>query len=85
MKRIRPLTWFKYDIEYLSKITHKFSGAEIEQAIIDAMYNSFHEKREFTTQDIIYSIKQTIPISFIDNHNISQLQEWAYTGKMRIA
>ena len=85
LKKVRPLTWFKYDIEYLSKITNQFSGAEIEQAINDAMYHSFYEKREFTTQDIINSINQIVPISFIDNKKISKLQEWAYSGKIRIA
>nr|YP_009297066.1 hypothetical protein Ceram_133 [Ceramium japonicum]AOM66409.1 hypothetical protein Ceram_133 [Ceramium japonicum] len=85
LKKIRPLSWFKYDIEYLSKITQKFSGAEIEQVIAEAMYNSFYENREFTTQDIIHAIEQTIPISFVDKENISKLQEWAYSGKVRIA
>lgn len=85
LKKVRPLTWLNYDITYLSKITNKFSGAEIEQAIIDAMYNSFYENREFTTQDIINSIKQTVPIAFIDQENIEKLQDWASNGKIRIA
>nr|YP_009300440.1 AAA domain-containing protein Ycf46 [Campylaephora sungminbooi]AKU47359.1 AAA domain-containing protein Ycf46 [Campylaephora sungminbooi]ALN11806.1 AAA domain-containing protein Ycf46 [Campylaephora sungminbooi] len=85
LRKVRPLTWFKYDIEYLSKITNKFSGAEIEQSITDAMYNSFYEEREFTTQDIVDSINQIVPIAFIDEKNILKLQEWAYSGKIRIA
>lgn len=85
LKRIRPLTWFNYDINYLSKITSKFSGAEIEQVIIEAMYCSFDENREFTTQDIINSIKKTVPISFVDQNQVSKLQEWAYSGKVRLA
>ena len=85
LKKIRPLTWFNYDINYLSKITSNFSGAEIEQVIIEAMYCSFDENREFTTQDIINSIKQTVPISFVDQDQVNKLQEWAYSGKVRIA
>jgi len=85
LQKIRPLTWFNYDIDYLSKITNKFSGAEIEQVIIEAMYYSFDESREFTTQDIIKSIKQTVPISFVDQDQIKKLQEWAYSGKVRLA
>jgi len=85
LKKIRPLTWFNYDINYLSKITNNFSGAEIEQVIIEAMYYSFDERREFTTQDIINSIKQTVPISFVDQDQVNKLQEWAYSGKVRIA
>nr|QCI05096.1 hypothetical protein [Centroceras clavulatum] len=85
LKKFRPLTWFNYNIEYLSKITEQFSGAEIEQAIIEAMYNSFYENREFTTKDIVNAIKHTIPIAFIDKEDINKLQEWAYSGKVRLA
>lgn len=85
LKKVRPLTWLDYDIEYLSEITNKFSGAEIEQTITDAMYNSFYENREFTTQDIINSIKEMTPLAFIDKDNVKKLQEWANNGKIRKA
>lgn len=83
--KIRPLTWFNYDIKYFSKITEGFSGAEIEQIIIEAMYNGFHQNREFTSKDIIESSKTLVPLSFTYKEQISQLQEWAYSGKIRIA
>ncbi len=85
LQKIRPLTWFYYDIKYFSKITENFSGAEIEQIIIEAMYNGFNHNREFTSQDIIEAIKVLIPLAFTYKEQISQLQEWAYSGKIRIA
>nr|QCI08665.1 hypothetical protein [Sphondylothamnion multifidum] len=85
LKKLRPLSWNKYNIYYISKISHKFSGAEIEQAIIEAMHNAFYENREFNTQDIIHAIQNLVPIAFIDSLKISQLQELAHTGKIRIA
>ena len=85
LKKVRPLTWHKYDTVYLSQISKQFSGAEIEQSIIDAMHNAFYERREFTTLDIIRTIESCVPLAFTDKYNIEQLQQWVYQGKLRIA
>nr|YP_009510370.1 hypothetical protein [Gracilaria caudata]YP_010196085.1 hypothetical protein LK014_pgp178 [Gracilaria caudata]AXI96043.1 hypothetical protein [Gracilaria caudata]UAD83482.1 hypothetical protein [Gracilaria caudata] len=85
LMKFRPLSWLNYDIKFLSKLTDQFSGAEIEQAIIEAMYNAFYEKREFSTQDIINVIDNFIPLAFTDQVNISAIQNWAISGKIRMA
>lgn len=85
LKNVRPLTWQNYNIIYLSQISEQFSGAEIEQSIIDAMHNAFYEKREFTTLDIILTIESCIPLAFTDKYNIEQLQQWVNQGKLRTA
>ena len=85
LRKIRPLTWKKYNLSYLSEITDHFSGAEIRQSIIEAMHNAFYENRDFTTEDIILVIKEFIPLAFTDSSTISSLQEWAKLGKVRLA
>nr|UAD88154.1 hypothetical protein [Gracilaria tikvahiae] len=85
LMKFRPLSWVKYDIKSLSRITDQFSGAEIEQAIIEAMYNAFYEKREFSTQDIVNVINDFVPLAFTDQVNISAIQNWAISGKIRMA
>nr|YP_010198921.1 hypothetical protein LK147_pgp170 [Hydropuntia urvillei]UAD88370.1 hypothetical protein [Hydropuntia urvillei] len=85
LMKFRPLSWLKYDIKSLSQLTDQFSGAEIEQAIIEAMYNAFYEKREFATQDIINVINNFVPLAFTDQVNISAIQNWAISGKIRMA
>nr|YP_009392999.1 hypothetical protein [Bostrychia moritziana]ARW61561.1 hypothetical protein [Bostrychia moritziana] len=85
LQKVRPLTWQKYNIYYLSKITKKFSGAEIEQSIIDAMYNAFYEKREFVTKDIIKSAQDIIPLAKTNESKISKLRQWGYSGNIKIA
>lgn len=85
LKRFRPDTWYKYDIKKLGLNSHRFSGAEIEQTIIDAMYNAFSQKREFTTNDILIAIHQTIPILEIDPMRTELIQSWAASGRIRIA
>lgn len=85
LKKIRPLSWQNFDITSLSNITDGFSGAEIKQAIIEAMHDAFYEKREFNTIDIQKVIKEFVPLSFTDQESINLLQEWARLGKVRLA
>ncbi|CAM9091347.1 unnamed protein product [Discosporangium mesarthrocarpum] len=85
LKKMRPDTWYQYNTQILSRKSNNFSGAEIEQAIIEAMYNAFSENREFNTEDILLAIKQLIPLMEIDPERVELVQEWAYSGKIRIA
>nr|YP_009455768.1 hypothetical protein [Dictyopteris divaricata]YP_010205274.1 hypothetical protein LK366_pgp117 [Grateloupia livida]AQZ24985.1 hypothetical protein [Dictyopteris divaricata]UAV85843.1 hypothetical protein [Grateloupia livida] len=85
LKRFRPDTWYKFDIQKLGLNSHRFSGAEIEQTIIDAMYYAFSEKREFTTNDILLAINQTVPILDIDPMRTELIQSWTSSGRIRLA
>nr|YP_009546588.1 hypothetical protein [Gelidium kathyanniae]AYO27936.1 hypothetical protein [Gelidium kathyanniae] len=85
LKKVRPLTWQFYDIHKLSQRTCNFSGAEIKQLIVEAMYNAFYEKRDFTTEDIICVIKEYIPLAFTDQDVVVSLQNWAKAGKVKLA
>jgi SpoVK/Ycf46/Vps4 family AAA+-type ATPase len=82
---LRPENWQFYDLVLLAKSTENFSGAEILQSIIEAMHIAFYEKREFTTEDILFSIKQIIPLSQVDKEKIELLQNWALSGRIRLA
>jgi AAA+ superfamily predicted ATPase len=82
---LRSETWQSYDLNLLSQNTENFSGAEIFQSIIEGMHFAFYEKREFTTNDILLGIKQTIPLSQIDKEKIDKLQNWALSGRIRLA
>ncbi|MEL6224312.1 MAG: AAA family ATPase [Cyanobacteria bacterium J06627_8] len=61
----------------LQKVECRFSGAEIEQAVIAAMYEAFAQDREFTQLDIIAAIKSTLPLSQTMVEQVSALREWA--------
>ena len=54
-----------------------FSGAEIEEAIISAMYAAFPQERDIETQDIIKAMQETVPLSVTYKEKISALREWA--------
>ncbi|MEG3978928.1 AAA family ATPase, partial [Microcoleus sp. herbarium8] len=60
-KRRRDIS--RFDLEQLSNVSEGFSGAEIEQGLVAAMYEAFAQDREFTQLDIIAAIKSTLPLS----------------------
>jgi SpoVK/Ycf46/Vps4 family AAA+-type ATPase len=63
----------------------KFSGAEIEEVIIEAMHTAFSENREFTFTDILDAINQFVPLAYTNQEKIEYLQDWASAGKARLA
>jgi SpoVK/Ycf46/Vps4 family AAA+-type ATPase len=67
----------RFDLEQLAKVSDGFSGAEIEQAIIAAMYEAFAQEREFTQLDIIAAIKSTLPLSRTMTEQVTALRDWA--------
>lgn len=74
-KRKRDIT--RFDLDQLAKIADGFSGAEIEQALIAAMYDAFAQEREFTQLDIIAAIKATLPLSRTMTEQVTALRDWA--------
>lgn len=74
-KRRRDIA--RFDIEQLAKVSEGFSGAEIEQALIAAMYEAFAQDREFTQLDIIAAIKSTLPLSRTMTEQVTALRDWA--------
>ena len=85
LTQLRPNSVNNFDIDLLSNQTDGFSGAEIQQSIIEGMHFAFNEKREFTTADILKGLDQIIPLSQIDSERTKQLQDWALSGRVRLA
>lgn len=74
-KRRREIA--RFDLDQLANICDGFSGAEIEQALIAAMYEAFAQDREFTQLDIIAAIKATLPLSKTMSEQVTALRDWA--------
>ncbi|MTF38372.1 AAA family ATPase [Cyanobacterium aponinum] len=85
LNRLRPHNLETYDIKRLAYETPEFSGAEIEQTIIEAMHIGFSENRDFTTEDILSAASQIIPLARTAKEQIEFLQNWATSGKARLA
>jgi len=85
LSRLRPHNLNSYDIERLAYETPDFSGAEIEQTLIEAMHIGFSQNRDFTTDDILEATSQIIPLARTALEQIQKLQEWAASGRARLA
>ena len=68
----------RFDLEQLAKLSEGFSGAEIEQVLVAAMYDAFAQDREFTQLDIIAALKATLPLSRTMTEQVNALREWAH-------
>ena len=85
IQEFRPNKWESFDYSKLAQLSEAFSGAEIRQSIIEAMYHAFYEKREFTTEDICLALTQLIPLSQLENNQTLKLKNWAVSGRIRLA
>jgi SpoVK/Ycf46/Vps4 family AAA+-type ATPase len=85
VKEFRPNSWKFFDYSKLAQLSESFSGAEIRQSIIEGMYQAFYEKREFTTEDICKAIKELIPLAQLETNQTLKLQNWASSGRIRLA
>ena len=73
-----------FDLGQLAQESGGFSGAEIEQALISALYEAFEHDREVTTADICQALHETVPLSVTMREEIDELREWAQ-GRARLA
>ena len=64
-------------LDMLADKTEGFSGAEIEQIIISALYEALFQSRALEIRDIEESIANMIPLSVTQNEQIKRLREWA--------
>lgn len=85
LSRLRPHNLKSYELERLAYETPDFSGAEIEQTLIEAMHIGFSQNRDFTTDDVLEAASQIIPLARTAQEQIQFLQNWAAAGKARMA
>jgi SpoVK/Ycf46/Vps4 family AAA+-type ATPase len=85
LSRFRPHNVQNYDLKRLAYETPDFSGAEIEQTLIEAMHIGFSQNRDFTTDDVLEAASQIIPLARTAGEQIQMLQNWAAAGKARMA
>ena len=85
LQNVRPKNLAGFQLEVLSSLTKDFSGAEIEQVVVDAMRLGFNERREFTNDDLIKAIQTTVPLAKTKNKELRRLQEWSESGNVTLA
>ena len=90
LQRLRPNRLREFDLEILAKRAENFSGAEIEQVVIDGLYRAFGtfvngQRRDLMTEDVLRSIEDTVPLAAIARSQIEDLKRWAAEAGARTA
>jgi len=66
-----------FDLEALADAADGFTGAEIEQAVVAALYTAFSGAAYLGTELIDAEIRRTRPLSVVRAEYISSLRDWA--------
>ncbi len=66
-----------FDLDALATASEGFSGAEIEQAVVAALYAAHATREPLTTGHILDEVRQTRPLSVVMDERISALRMWA--------
>lgn len=66
-----------FDLSDLATASQGFSGAEIEQAIVSALYTAHAKREALTTQHVATELQQTRPLSVVMAEQVSSLRLWA--------
>ncbi len=66
-----------FDLDTLAGASQGFSGAEIEQAVVGALYLAFTDASRLTTDHIVTELVGTRPLSVTMAEKVAALREWA--------
>jgi ATP-dependent 26S proteasome regulatory subunit len=83
LKKRRPN--YSFPLSTIIDRTDGFSGAELEQAVIEGMHISFSENRELLEKDLIKAVSELVPLSRTAKEQIDLLKDWSSTGRARSA
>jgi SpoVK/Ycf46/Vps4 family AAA+-type ATPase len=66
-----------FDLDSLAKNTEGLSGAEIEQAVVSALFESFSKRKDLDNKELIIAASSIVPLSTTMREDISKLERWA--------
>jgi AAA+ superfamily predicted ATPase len=65
------------DMDRMADAARGFSGAEIEQAIVGALYAAHAQESELDTGHVLEELSRTRPLSVVMSEKIGALRQWA--------
>ncbi len=83
LKKRRPS--YSFPLSTIIDRTDGFSGAELEQSVIEGMHISFSEDRELMEKDLIKAVSELVPLSRTAKEQIDLLKKWSSAGRARSA
>ncbi len=73
----------QFDLDKLVNATQDYSGAEIEQGVIAALYDAFDAGKDLTTEGLMASLSDIVPLAVTMREHIDGMREWARTRARR--
>ena len=67
----------RFDVAGLTGISEGFSGAEVEQAIVSALYEAHALQQPLATEHIRAEVSRTRPLAVVMRDKIQRLRAWA--------
>jgi SpoVK/Ycf46/Vps4 family AAA+-type ATPase len=74
----------QFDMDKLVDATVDYSGAEIEQAVVAALYDAFDTGNDLNSDGLLHTLKEIVPLAITMREVIDTMREWART-RARIA
>lgn len=67
----------RFDLDALARTAEGFSGAEIEQAVVSALYQAFGQGGDLTEAQLLCALEETYPLAATMKEDIARLRDWA--------
>jgi SpoVK/Ycf46/Vps4 family AAA+-type ATPase len=74
----------EFNLARLARLSDGFSGAEIEEGIISALFDAFSSGGKLDNETVEASITATVPLSKTMSEELTRLRSWAH-GRTRLA
>lgn len=76
----------KFNLDLMASSSEGHVGSEIEQAVVDALFQAYNDKRrELTTEDILDALQLQVPLAVSQREKIDELRLWQQEGRARSA
>jgi len=69
----------QFDLDKLVDATIDYSGAEIEQAVVAALYDAFDTGDDLSTEGLLHVLGDIVPLAITMREVIESMREWART------
>ena len=66
-----------FDLHKLAELSHGFSGAEIEQAVVGGLFRAYAADRDLQQEDLVAEVQESSPLSVMMKEDIDELRAWA--------
>jgi SpoVK/Ycf46/Vps4 family AAA+-type ATPase len=65
-----------FDLDHLAEASEGYSGAEIEQVVLEAMFNAYGQKPDIETSDLLFALTRLVPLSRTMRKSINDRRMW---------